>query len=147
MADRSHHARCSHRSAERCRLVGCAEAVNRIELQFLGSGDAFGSGDRFQTCLLLRGAGAGLLVDCGASSLIALKRARVDPAAIGAVVVTHLHGDHFGGLPFLILDGQFSGRTAPLTIAGLLTHMSADMCRGSRRWMRNAPRTGLTLAL
>ncbi|HUA42556.1 MAG TPA: MBL fold metallo-hydrolase [Streptosporangiaceae bacterium] len=32
--------------------------------------------------------------------------------------MSHLHGDHFGGLPFLILDGQFSRRTAPLTIAG-----------------------------
>jgi ribonuclease BN (tRNA processing enzyme) len=32
--------------------------------------------------------------------------------------VSHLHGDHFGGLPFLILDGQFSRRTNPLTIAG-----------------------------
>ena len=32
--------------------------------------------------------------------------------------VSHLHGDHFGGLPFLILDGQFSRRTSPLTVAG-----------------------------
>lgn len=28
------------------------------------------------------------------------------------------HGDHFGGLPFLILDGQFSRRTRPLTLLG-----------------------------
>src|SRR5262249_17999254 len=41
-----------------------------------------------------------------------------DPATISAVALTHLHGDHFGGLPFLILDGQFRRRTAPLTIAG-----------------------------
>jgi ribonuclease BN (tRNA processing enzyme) len=34
------------------------------------------------------------------------------------VFVSHLHGDHFGGLPFLILDGQFSRRTRPLTVAG-----------------------------
>jgi ribonuclease BN (tRNA processing enzyme) len=33
--------------------------------------------------------------------------------------VSHLHGDHFGGLPFLLLDCQFSaGRTRPLAIAG-----------------------------
>ena len=32
--------------------------------------------------------------------------------------VSHLHADHFGGLPFLILDGQFRRRTRPLTIAG-----------------------------
>ena len=29
--------------------------------------------------------------------------------------VSHLHGDHFGGLPFLILDGQFTRRARPLT--------------------------------
>ena len=42
----------------------------------------------------------------------------LDPNDIGAVAVTHLHGDHFGGLPFLILDGQFSRRTSPLLVAG-----------------------------
>ena len=89
-----------------------------VELTFIGSGDAFGSGGRFQTCLLLSGAGEPLLIDCGASSLIALKRARVDPSEIGWVLLSHLHGDHFGGVPFLILDGQFSRRARPLTVAG-----------------------------
>jgi ribonuclease BN (tRNA processing enzyme) len=89
-----------------------------VQVQFIGSGDAFGSGGRFQTCILLRGVGAPLLVDCGASSLIAMKRLGVDPSGIPAIVLTHLHGDHYAGIPFLILDGQFSRRTAPLTIAG-----------------------------
>ena len=92
--------------------------MSPVQLQFLGSGDAFGSGGRFQTCLLLRGANGAFLIDCGASSLIAMKRAAVDPSEIGWVLLTHLHGDHFGGLPFLILDGQFSRRTRPLVIAG-----------------------------
>jgi ribonuclease BN (tRNA processing enzyme) len=34
------------------------------------------------------------------------------------VFVSHLHGDHFGGLPLLILDGQFSHRTGPLAVVG-----------------------------
>lgn len=93
-----------------------------VTLQFLGSGDAFGSGGRLQTCLRLSGDPAGdVLIDCGATSLVALRRAAVDPAAIEWVLVTHLHGDHFGGLPFLILDGQFSRRTRTLTIAGPAT--------------------------
>jgi ribonuclease BN (tRNA processing enzyme) len=87
-------------------------------LTFLGSGDAFGSGGRLQACLLLSGAGERVLLDCGASSLIAMKRAGVDPGAIDAFAVSHLHGDHFGGLPFLILDGQFARRTRPLVVAG-----------------------------
>lgn len=47
-----------------------------------------------------------------------MRRADIDPTTIGAVALTHLHGDHFGALPFLILDGQFRRRTVPLTIAG-----------------------------
>lgn len=89
-----------------------------VQLQFLGSGDAFGSGGRFQACLMLSGAGTPLLMDCGATSLVAMKRAGVDPATIGAVLISHLHGDHFGGIPFLVLDGQFSRRELPLLIAG-----------------------------
>jgi len=59
-----------------------------------------------------------MLVDCGATSLVALKAQGLDPDAVEAVAVTHLHGDHFGGLPFLILDGQFSRRSTALQIAG-----------------------------
>ena len=59
-----------------------------------------------------------LPVDCGATSLVALKAQELDPRAVDAVVVTHLQGGHFGGLPFLILDGQFSRRSTPLHVAG-----------------------------
>jgi ribonuclease BN (tRNA processing enzyme) len=89
-----------------------------MQVRFVGSGDAFGSGGRFQTCIYLSGAGQDLLVDCGATSLVAMKAQGLDPGDVGAVAITHLHGDHFGGLPFLILDGQFSGRSSPLLIAG-----------------------------
>jgi ribonuclease BN (tRNA processing enzyme) len=34
------------------------------------------------------------------------------------VLLSHLHGDHFGGVPFLVLDGQFAHRTRPLHVAG-----------------------------
>ena len=59
-----------------------------------------------------------MLIDCGATSLVALKRERIDPNSIGWIALSHLHGDHFAGIPWLILDGQFSGRTRPLVIAG-----------------------------
>jgi ribonuclease BN (tRNA processing enzyme) len=86
---------------------------------FAGSGDAFGSGGRYQACIHVRGPGSGpVLLDCGATSLSALKSLGLDPGEIAAVFISHLHGDHFGGLPFLILDGQFSRRTRPLAIAG-----------------------------
>ncbi len=81
-----------------------------MKVRFVGTGDAFGSGGRWQTCIHLSGAGQAMLVDCGATSLAALKAQGLDPGEKTAVAVTHLHGDHFGGLPFLILDGQFSRR-------------------------------------
>jgi ribonuclease BN (tRNA processing enzyme) len=90
-----------------------------LTITFAGSGDAFGSGGRYQACIHLQpAAGSPVLLDCGATSLSALKRLALDPGDISTVLVSHLHGDHFGGLPFLILDGQFSGRAIPLAVVG-----------------------------
>jgi ribonuclease BN (tRNA processing enzyme) len=94
-------------------------APPRLAVTFAGSGDAFGSGGRYQACVHLRPPDqAPVLLDCGATSLSALKAGGIDPGEVRTVFVSHLHGDHFGGLPFLILDGQFSRRTRPLTVAG-----------------------------
>jgi ribonuclease BN (tRNA processing enzyme) len=90
-----------------------------LTVTFAGSGDAFGSGGRHQACIHLKPAeGRPVLLDCGATSLTALKQLGLGPGEIAAVFVSHLHGDHFGGLPFLILDAQFSRRTAPLAVVG-----------------------------
>jgi ribonuclease BN (tRNA processing enzyme) len=92
-----------------------------MQVRFLGSGDAFGSGGRFNTCILVKAGAHAFLIDCGASSLIAIRRFGVDPNRIGTVFISHLHGDHFGGLPFYVLDAQFySQRTTPLTLVGPL---------------------------
>lgn len=93
-----------------------------MRVTVVGSGDAFGSGGRFQTCIALGrddpDAAAHTLIDCGATSLVALRQQGFDPNSIETVLVSHLHGDHFGGLPFLVLDGQFRRRTADLTVVG-----------------------------
>lgn len=90
-----------------------------MRIQFLGSGDAFGSGGRFNTCILVEAAASAFLIDCGASTLIAMRRFQVAPNRIRTIFISHLHGDHFGGLPFFILDAQLvSRRVEPLTIAG-----------------------------
>ena len=88
-------------------------------IQFLGSGDAFGHGGRLQTCIFIRTTTCRFLVDFGASGMISLYRYNIDPNAIDMILLTHLHGDHFGGLPFFILDAQLhSKRLGPLVIAG-----------------------------
>lgn len=90
-----------------------------LRLQFIGCGDAFGSGGRFNTCFHLTGERTNLLIDCGASSLVAMKQLGTDRNAIRTIVITHFHADHFGGIPFFMLDAQFfSKRRAPLTIVG-----------------------------
>ncbi len=90
-----------------------------MRLTIIGSGDAFGSGGRTNTCFWLETAKGTLVVDFGASALPALKALKRDPNTIDAIVLSHLHGDHFGGLPFLLLDYQYlARREQPLTVAG-----------------------------
>ena len=103
-----------------CSLRGAtARAMPKIQVQFLGTGDAFGSGGRLQTCILVKAPAHQFLIDCGASSLIAMRRFGVDPNAIDTILLTHLHGDHFGGIPFFLLDARvISKRTGPLIVAG-----------------------------
>jgi len=93
--------------------------ASAVQVRFLGSGDAFGSGGRLQSCILVGHPGGRFLIDCGASAMISLRRFGVDPNSIDGIFLTHLHGDHFGGLPFFILDAQLvSRRAAPLLVAG-----------------------------
>ncbi len=90
-----------------------------MKIQFLGSGDAFGSGGRFNTCFMVDAAGTRFLIDCGATSLVAMNRYGVDPNSIDKILLTHLHGDHFGGVVFLLVHAHaVSKRGRPLVIAG-----------------------------
>src|SRR5882762_10289707 len=89
-----------------------------MQLRFVGCGDALGSGGRSNTCFHVTGKAANFLIDCGASSLPALKRLEIARDEIDLILITHFHGDHFAGLPFFLLDAQFSRRTRPLVIAG-----------------------------
>jgi ribonuclease BN (tRNA processing enzyme) len=90
-----------------------------VRVTVLGSGDAFGSGGRLHSAYLVESPGATFLVDCGTTILQSLKRLDLDPAAIDFVCLSHLHGDHFGGLPFLFMDYLYeSRRERPLTVYG-----------------------------
>ena len=90
-----------------------------MRLTVIGCGDAFGSGGRFHTCFMIEAKDRKLLLDCGASTPVALKVLDVDLNTIDGIVLSHLHGDHFGALPFFMLESQFHlQRTRPLTVAG-----------------------------
>ena len=85
----------------------------------LGSGDAFNSGGRAHSAYWIDDGPGAFTVDFGPTTLAQCKRLGRPPESLDAIVLTHLHGDHIGGLPVLLVDQQYrAGRTRPLTIAG-----------------------------
>ena len=93
--------------------------MTNAEVRFLGSGDAFCAGGRQQAACLVRTGETVFLLDCGATALASLKLQGIDNATIETIFLSHLHGDHFAGLPFLFLEYLFeTPRRRPLQICG-----------------------------
>lgn len=91
--------------------------ADNVELAFLGCGDAFGSGGRLNTCFHVNAGTSRFLIDCGATSLVALHRNGLTTDDIDTILITHFHGDHYGGLPFLFLDAAIQRkRERPLEV-------------------------------
>jgi ribonuclease BN (tRNA processing enzyme) len=86
------------------------------KLTIIGCGDAFGSGGRLTTCFYVQSARGNFLIDCGASAIPGLKKNNVNIDDIDTILLTHFHGDHYGGVPFLLLEAAVYGRTKPITI-------------------------------
>ncbi len=90
-----------------------------VAVRFLGTGDAFNNRGRCHASYLVSGSSTTLLLDCGASSLLAMQRDGVNIDQLDAVCLSHLHGDHFAGLPFLFIAATYDvPRRRPLTIVG-----------------------------
>jgi ribonuclease BN (tRNA processing enzyme) len=90
-----------------------------VTLTVLGSGDAFASGGRCQSAYFIEGAGARVMLEAGPDLVGSLKRHRIAPESLDQIIVSHLHGDHFAGIPFLFLEYMYeSPRKHPITIAG-----------------------------
>jgi len=90
-----------------------------MKLHILGCGDAFGSGGRNQSGYLVEAHDKLFLLDCGPTTLLAMKRAGFDPIRLDTIILSHLHGDHFGGIPFFFIEYLYQKpQNTPLTIAG-----------------------------
>jgi ribonuclease BN (tRNA processing enzyme) len=90
-----------------------------VRVTFLGTGDAFNARARCHAGYLVQAPSATVLLDCGPTALMAMKRDGLSPEALDAIVLSHLHGDHFAGLPFFFLTYIFDApRRRPLVVVG-----------------------------
>jgi len=90
-----------------------------VKVNFVGSGDAFGTGGRFNTCILVDGENIRFTIDFGGTSLVALNAPGIPHNSIDAILLTHIHSDHSSGVPIMMMDAMLGAkRDRPLTIAG-----------------------------
>jgi ribonuclease BN (tRNA processing enzyme) len=90
-------------------------AVDPIELTFIGTGNAFAA-TRYWSSFLANGR---YLFDAPPTLLAHLKRLGRDPRDIDVVFISHFHGDHYFGLPFLLLEyAELAPRKKNLTVVG-----------------------------
>ncbi len=92
-----------------------------MRVVFLGVGEAFDHRLPNTSLLLVAEAGDALLCDCGftaAAAFFAHKPADLHVDSLVGITVSHFHGDHFMGLPWLLHRLRFEGRRAPLAIVG-----------------------------
>lgn len=88
-----------------------------LQLVFLGTAGATPTVDRGSPAVLLVRGGERILIDCGEGTQRQLMRS-VGLARIGVVLLTHLHGDHYLGLPGLLKTYSLLGREEPLLLYG-----------------------------
>jgi ribonuclease BN (tRNA processing enzyme) len=89
-------------------------------IRFLGTGTAFNSDGRGSQAILVSPAGASpFLVDIGPTTMQSMARLDIEFSGIDRLFLTHLHGDHIAGWPFLLLSQQFiAGRTRSFHVYG-----------------------------
>ena len=93
--------------------------MRQMRVTFLGTGDAFSAGGRHLAAYLLEHPDGALLIDCGPTLLASLNRNGLLAESVDAVLISHFHGDHFAGLPFLFLHYMYiEPRSRSLKIIG-----------------------------
>jgi ribonuclease BN (tRNA processing enzyme) len=89
------------------------------EVVFIGTSDAFGAGGRRQSAVYARGERGGMLFDCGATTNTGLAALGLSRDEVDVILISHFHGDHFGGIPAFLYAALYTDRrTHPLEIVG-----------------------------
>jgi ribonuclease Z len=89
-----------------------------VDLIFLGTGGSVPTPLRNASSTALRRGGEVILFDCGEGTQRQLMMSSASFMRIRHIFITHLHGDHFLGLPGLVQSMNFSGRTESLAVHG-----------------------------
>jgi ribonuclease BN (tRNA processing enzyme) len=84
-----------------------------MKLTFLGTGGAFSDFRvNYHTNLLVEvGERQFVLIDCGGTAVQSMKELDIKPWEIVGVFITHMHGDHMGGLEQLLWERCYTGPT------------------------------------
>jgi ribonuclease Z len=70
-----------------------------MKLTILGSCSAYPTIKRFTTSQILENNGKSYLIDCGEGTQIQLRKNKIKFNTIEHIFISHLHGDHYFGLP------------------------------------------------
>jgi ribonuclease Z len=89
------------------------------KVMVLGSGTAISEEGHENTHLLIQQNEHTILVDCGSSPLIRLRKAGISYDQVTDLILTHFHPDHVGGVPGFLIESWLMGRRSPLHIYGL----------------------------
>ncbi len=89
-----------------------------MRVVFIGSGNAYHHGDRLHQSIYVEEDGYALLVDAGATTLFGARRVGLKLESISSLLLTHFHGDHTGGIPYLFLDRERVRPWSELSIYG-----------------------------
>lgn len=89
-----------------------------FEIHFIGTAAAVPSKERAMPCVAVKSGPDMVLFDCGEGTQRQLMLSRFSFMKVKAVLVTHMHGDHFYGLPGLMQTMGMADRKDPLLVVG-----------------------------
>lgn len=89
-----------------------------MELVFLGTGASWPSVERNVPAVALKRGSEVLLFDCGEGTQRQFQRSPLSYMQVQKIFITHLHADHYLGLPGLVQTMRLNERREPLLIAG-----------------------------
>jgi len=94
------------------------QAPDRVRVIPLGTSAGRPTLNRAASALAIATEGAWILCDCGENAQITALKAGLSLSRLDAVLITHLHGDHFNGLPGLLGTLGLEGRERPIVVVG-----------------------------